>query len=105
MDLVRESAKLRLNSQENVLKQIRTSLGMSQREFASILGTTHRTLVRYENGQREPIFSLPQIRSLQLQLWKLGLDFQDLPNDWNVKVKSEPATKRRKTDKVEKKAS
>jgi transcriptional regulator with XRE-family HTH domain len=87
MEAVRKSTKLKLNSQENVLKQLRKALGYTQREFAFALNTTHRTLVRYELGQRDPVLSLSQIKKLQLLLFKLGLDFQDLPDDWNIQIK------------------
>lgn len=37
-----------------VLRDIRLAKGMSQEEFASLLGTTKQVISRYENGQRTP---------------------------------------------------
>jgi DNA-binding transcriptional regulator YiaG len=76
-------AKVKLNPEESPLKQIREALGMSQREFAKTLGTYHKTINRWENGQTKPMFSLAQIKALQREMRKLGLDFDDLPDDIN----------------------
>ncbi|MGL5877326.1 MAG: helix-turn-helix domain-containing protein [Xenococcaceae cyanobacterium] len=98
-----EIAQFKFQSSENVLKQVRLALDMTQKEFAIAIGIGERSMTRYENGLREPMFTLAQIKALQLQLLKLGLDFQDLPDNWNVEIKSESSKKRRKTE--QKKAS
>jgi DNA-binding XRE family transcriptional regulator len=98
-----KTGQFKLQSSENVLKQVRLALDMTQKEFAIAIGIAERSMTRYENGLREPVFTLAQIKALQLQLLKLGLDFQDLPDNWNVEIKSEPKAKRSKTE--EKKAS
>lgn len=82
-----ESRKFKLRADENVLKQVRKALGMTQEKFALVIGVGCRSLIRYENGQRLPTFTLPQIKALQQQLRKLELDFEDIPDDWNVKIK------------------
>lgn len=82
-----ESGKFKLREGENVLRQVRKALGMTQEEFALAIGAGVRSLIRYENGQRLPTFTLPQIKMLQQQLRKLELDFEDIPDDWNVKIK------------------
>lgn len=82
-----ESVKFKLKADENALKQVREALGLTQEEFASVIGAARRSIVRYENGQRLPTFTLPQIKALQQQLRKLELDFEDIPDDWNVKIK------------------
>lgn len=83
-----EVVQFKINCRENVLKQVRIALGMTQKEFAIAIGIAERSMTRYENGYREPVFTLSQIKALQLHLWKLGLDFQDLPDDWNAIEKS-----------------
>lgn len=92
MKVKQEGAKFTFNNRINVLKQIREALGYTQREFVVHTGISLRSIVRYELGQREPVFSLPQIKKLQRLLFKLGLDFQDLPDDWNIQVKLDKAS-------------
>jgi transcriptional regulator with XRE-family HTH domain len=87
MEAERESKKFTLTPEKNVLKQIREAFGYTQEEFASAIGSARRTISRYETGEREPVFSLSQIKKLQKLLFALGLDFQDLPDDWNVTIK------------------
>jgi putative transcriptional regulator len=98
-----KTVQFKLNGRENILRQIRLALGLTQEEFGKLFCVGRLTIIRWENGQREPTFTLPQIKALQLELLKLGLDFQDLPDNWNVEIKSEPNKKRRKA--VQKKAS
>ena len=49
------------------IKEIRTSLGISQEKFASLLGSTVTTINRWENGKTVPsrlyIKELTEIRS------------------------------------------
>ena len=82
-----ESGKFKLRENENALKQIRKALELTQEEFALILGANRNSVIRWENGQTVPMFTLPQIKKLQQQLRKLELDFEDIPDDWNVKIK------------------
>lgn len=89
MEVEQKDAKFTFNKQTNVLKQIREALGYTQEEFAFTLGATRRSISRYETGKYDPTFSLSQIKKLQVLLFKLGLDFQDLPDDWNVQIKVE----------------
>jgi putative transcriptional regulator len=76
-------AKVKLNPEENSLKQIREALGLTQIEFAKAIQATQRSIVRWENGQTKPMFSIAQIKALQREMRKLGLDFDDLPDDLN----------------------
>jgi DNA-binding XRE family transcriptional regulator len=78
-----ETVKVKLNFKENPLKQIRQELGMTQIEFANAIKATQRSIVRWENGQTKPAFTIAQIKAIQRQLKKLGLDFSDLPDDFN----------------------
>lgn len=73
--------KVKLVEGENALKQIRQALGMSQRKFAEALGTYQKTIVRWENGETKPMFSVAQVKALQREMWKVGLEWQDLPDD------------------------
>lgn len=82
-----ESVKFKLSADENALRQIRKALKITQEDFALIIGADRRSIIRWENGQTVPMFTLPQIKKLQQQLRKLELDFEDIPDDWNVKIK------------------
>ncbi|MEG3437305.1 helix-turn-helix domain-containing protein [Pannus brasiliensis CCIBt3594] len=73
--------KVKLIAGENALKQIREALGMTQMEFASAIKATHRSIVRWENGQTKPQFSIPQMKALVSEMEKVGLTLQDLPDD------------------------
>jgi DNA-binding XRE family transcriptional regulator len=75
--------KVKLNPKENPLKQIRQELGMTQIEFAEAIKATQRSIVRWENGQTKPALTIPQIKALQRQMKRLGLDFSDIPDDFN----------------------
>jgi DNA-binding XRE family transcriptional regulator len=77
------SVKVKLTSGENPLKQIRLALGLTQCEFAESLGTYQKTIVRWEKGQTAPKFSLKQIKALEREMAKLGLRFQDLPDEFD----------------------
>jgi DNA-binding XRE family transcriptional regulator len=76
-----ETLKVKLVNGENVLKQIRQALGMSQEEFAQAIGATQRSIVRWEKGHTSPLFSISQIKALKREMKKLGLDIEDLPDD------------------------
>lgn len=73
--------KVKLVSGENALKQIRKALGMTHRQFAEALGTYPKTIVRWEKGETKPMFSVPQMKALQREMKKIGLDIDDLPDD------------------------
>ena len=79
---MRTITKVKLISGENALKQVREALGMSQRKFAKIIGVNHTTIFRWESGQTKPMFSVPQVKALQREMWKVGLEWQDLPDDF-----------------------
>lgn len=55
------------------LKEIRLDKGMSQEEFAAILGTSKQVVSRYENNQRSPKVSV-----VDQYARKLGVDISCL---------------------------
>jgi len=63
------------------LKQIRKALGLTQSEFAAVIGTHQGCVARWERGKTQASLTLKQIKALQREMRKLGLDFQDLPDD------------------------
>jgi len=79
---MKASPSVKLKPEENPLKQIRQALGMTQCEFAKALGTYQKTVVRWEKGETKPMFSVPQIKALQREMWKVGLEWQDLPDEF-----------------------
>lgn len=74
--------KVKLNSKESILKQIRQQLGMTQEEFSKAIKVHRVSLAKWETG-KSPSFTMPQIKALQREIRKLGLDFSDLPDDFN----------------------
>lgn len=84
MDIVPKKRTIKLNSHENAMKQIRMALNLTQKKFSLLIGISANSVERYENGHRTPTLTLPQIKKLQVQLWRLGVDFCDLPDDWNI---------------------
>jgi DNA-binding XRE family transcriptional regulator len=80
---MKRSLNVKLNPKENLLRQIRQALGMTQTEFADAIKATQRSIVRWEKGYTKPLFTLPQVKALQKEMWKIGLDFSDLPDDFN----------------------
>jgi DNA-binding XRE family transcriptional regulator len=77
------SVKVKLNPEENLLKQIRQALEMTQEEFGRTIGVHQTSVARWETGRSKPTFTLAQIKALQREMRKLGLDFDDLPDDLN----------------------
>lgn len=45
---------IKVNKLPNVLKELRETKNMKQREIANIIGVTQRTYSNYETGTREP---------------------------------------------------
>jgi DNA-binding XRE family transcriptional regulator len=74
--------KVKLNFEENILKQIRQELGMTQEQFAKAINVHRVSVAKWEAG-RHPSLTIPQIKALQKEIRKLGLDFSDLPDDFN----------------------
>lgn len=76
--------KVKLDSKENILKQIRQALGISQEEFAKRLGVNRSSVARWETGYtKDASFTLRQIKALEKEIGKIGLSFADLPDDLN----------------------
>ena len=63
------------------LKNVRYQLGLSQREFADLLGVNKASISLYEIGVRQPSF--PTIRKIVNELKKhnIQLKYSDLRND------------------------
>lgn len=58
------------------LKELRTSLSLTQSEFASIIGTSQNALSNYEKGERNPSYEIIMAISEQFEVsvdWLLGL--------------------------------
>lgn len=67
---------------ESPLKKLRSELGMSQEEFARQIGTSARTISRWEAGDNVPTFTVPQIKALDYLLKSKGKTLDDLPDDF-----------------------
>ncbi len=77
-----ESSKcVQIISGVSALKQIREALGLTQAEFAKAIGTHQVCVARWERGKTKTSLTLRQVKALQQELAKLGLDFGDLPDE------------------------
>lgn len=56
--------KAREQAGESPLKQLREEFGMSQEEFARHIGTSARTVSRWEAGDNIPTFTIAQMKAL-----------------------------------------
>jgi transcriptional regulator with XRE-family HTH domain len=75
-------SKVKLDSEKNILKQIRQALGLTQEEFARAIKANRVSVARWENS-RSPSLNIAQIKALEREMAKIGLRFADLPNDLN----------------------
>lgn len=68
---------------ESPLKKLRDELGdISQEEFARRIGTSVRTVSRWEAGDSIPTFTIPQVKALARLLESYGKSVYDLPNEF-----------------------
>ncbi|MGF1493304.1 MAG: helix-turn-helix domain-containing protein [Microcoleaceae cyanobacterium] len=67
---------------ESPLKKLREELGMSQEEFARQIGTSARTISRWERGDSVPSFTIAQMKALNDLLRANGKSLQDLPDSF-----------------------
>ncbi len=65
---------------ESPLKTLRDELGMSQEEFARQIGTSVRTVSRWEAGDNVPTFTIAQMKALVSLLRSRGLTIDRLPD-------------------------
>lgn len=65
---------------DSPLKKLREELGLSQEEFARQIGTSARTISRWEAGDSIPTFTIAQMKSLDRLLRANGKTLEDLPD-------------------------
>ncbi|MBE9119052.1 helix-turn-helix transcriptional regulator [Lusitaniella coriacea LEGE 07157] len=93
-----KSRKIKFKDGESALRQIRQALGkISQEEFARRIGTTVRTVSRWEKGDATPTFTIDQVKNLKREIESIGLTIEDLPSQ--LGRTKPPATKTRGTAK------
>lgn len=68
-------------SAKECLRKARYKLGMTQKEFADLLGINKSSLSLYETGDRQPGF--PRIRKIveKLKQHNIHLEYKDLRDD------------------------
>ncbi|MBW4665368.1 MAG: helix-turn-helix transcriptional regulator [Chroococcus sp. CMT-3BRIN-NPC107] len=69
---------------ESPLKKLRSELDMSQEEFGRIIGTSARTVSRWEAGDSVPTFTIPQMKALDRLLRSIGKSIQEIPENANT---------------------
>jgi putative transcriptional regulator len=67
---------------EPLLRSLRLELDMSQEEFGRSIGTTARTISRWEAGDSIPTFTVTQMKALDRLLRSKGKTIQDLPDNF-----------------------
>ncbi|MEO0350461.1 MAG: helix-turn-helix transcriptional regulator [Cyanobacteria bacterium P01_A01_bin.15] len=68
------------------LKKLREELNMSQEGFARHIGTSGRTISRWERGDSVPSFTIPQMKALDELLRAHGKTLQDLPDSFAAEL-------------------
>lgn len=63
------------------LKTLREMLGLTQPQFANLLGVSLRTVSRWETGGSRPSFTPGQWRRLLEAMAKINLGMENLPDD------------------------
>jgi DNA-binding transcriptional regulator YiaG len=69
------------NKVESPLKALREILGLTQEQFAYLLGVTVRTVSRWETGQGRPVFSPGQWKILLDAMKRVNLSLDNLPDE------------------------
>jgi len=79
---------------ESPLKALRDELDMSQEEFGRRIGTSARTISRWEAGDSLPTLTIVQIKALDRLLRFKGKSIQELPDHFGPLERStEPVDK------------
>lgn len=68
---------------ESPLRQLREQFGMSQEEFARQIGTSARTVSRWEAGDNIPTFTIAQMKALDRLMRSKGKTLEDLPDQFS----------------------
>lgn len=68
--------------EESPLRKLREEMGMSQEDFARRIGTSARTISRWETGDSVPSFTIAQMKALDTLLLEHGKALKDLPDSF-----------------------
>ncbi|TVQ11238.1 MAG: XRE family transcriptional regulator [Leptolyngbya sp. DLM2.Bin27] len=68
--------------EESPLKKLREEMGMSQEDLARRIGTSARTISRWETGESVPSFTIAQIKALDALLAEQGKSIKELPDSF-----------------------
>ncbi|MBW4463150.1 MAG: helix-turn-helix domain-containing protein [Nodosilinea sp. WJT8-NPBG4] len=68
--------------EESPLRKLREEMGMSQEDFARRIGTSARTISRWETGDSVPSFTIAQMKALDALLLEHGKALRDLPDSF-----------------------
>ncbi len=77
-----EKREARNTEGESPLRKLRNELDMSQEEFARAIGSSGRTVSRWEAGDTEPRFTVAQMKAFERLLNSKGKSLQDLPDSF-----------------------
>ena len=76
--------RLVISTDKPILKQILKSLRFSYTKFAKEIGVSIITLEGYRRGTRQFKLNMRQIKTLIALLAEVGLQIEDLPDDWII---------------------
>ncbi len=65
------------------MKQLRDELDISQEEFGRLIGTSARTISRWEAGDSVPTFTISQMKALDRLLRSIGKSIQEVPDNFS----------------------
>lgn len=65
---------------ESPLRTLRGVLGLTQEQFAALVGVSVRTVTRWENGLSDPSFNVKQWKILMAEMAKANLTVENLPD-------------------------
>lgn len=80
-NMIGENENISLNPSVSVFLQIREGLGLSRREFGELLGVSGKTIWNWEKRQAHHALSIPQVKQINRCLQRLGLTWEDFPDD------------------------
>jgi transcriptional regulator with XRE-family HTH domain len=67
--------------EESLLKTLRELLGLTQQQFADLIGVAVSTVSRWERGKSNPSFTPGQWRRLLRKMAEFDLNAENLPDD------------------------
>lgn len=75
------NTETKVNSNAEMIRYLRETLGMTQKELASELGVTENTVWRAEKGRHEMRFTFSQMKRVLNLMARAGIPIERLPDE------------------------